>query len=123
MALFRCSGGNGGGNTLTAQYKIVISGASTCTITDLKTGKSQAISHAAAQSTTYTFGNLKIKYATNAWYWDIVDANGLYLAYCTANGDHLAIYTKEWQNSYTNTGTFYFRDSIARAGIEMIIPS
>ena len=115
----------GGGNNktateLTAQYSVRISGSSTCTVTNLKTGESKSIGHDTAATSPLIFGNMKITYNNSGgYYWIITDINGLYLAYRTSSSSTIT-YTARWQNSYTNTGTFYFCDSIP---VFMTIPS
>lgn len=124
MTLFRCFNGNVGGVKLTAQYKVVISGASKADITILATGQTTTIQHRDASSQTFTVGGLKVRYQnSDPFYWVFTDANGLYLAWRKADSEEVG-FTKEWDNTYNNTGTFYFCDSIKQLPqTTMTIPS
>lgn len=124
MALFRCFNGNGGGYKAAAQYKVVISGASQADITILTTGQTTTIQHRDASSRTFTVGGLKIRYQnSDPFYWVFTDANGAYLAWRTESNETVT-FVKEWDNTFTNTGTFYFCDSIEQPAQPTItIPS
>ena len=111
-AILSLWGGSKKETELTAQYKVVISGQSTCTITNLKTGEVKSIGHATAASSPQIFGNMKITYNNSGgYYWILTDINGLYLAYRTSSLNTVT-YTTRWTDSYTVTGTWYFCDSI-----------
>lgn len=121
MPFYRC-GGSKKETELTAQYKVVISGQSTCTITNLKTGETKSIGHATAASSPLIFGNMKIAYNNSGgYYWIFTDINGLYLAYRTSSSNAIT-YTARWTNSYVNTGTWYWCDSVSGFIMTMTIP-
>lgn len=113
-----------GGIKLTAQYKVVISGTSQADITILATGQTTTIQYRDASSQTFTVGGLKIRYQNSSpFYWVFTDVNGAYLAWRTESNETVT-FVKEWDNTFTNTGTFYFCDSIEQPAQPTItIPS
>ena len=114
----------GGGIKLTAQYKVVISAGSHADITILTTGQNTRIQYTDAASRTFAVGGLKIRYQnSDPFYWVFTDANGAYLAWRTESNETVT-FVKEWDNTFTNTGTFYFCDSIEQPAQPTItIPS
>ena len=114
-------GGSKNETELTAQYKVVISGQSTCTITNLKTGEVTSIDYYTAATSPQIFGNMKIAYNNSGgYYWILTDINGLYLAYRQSSVNSVS-HTAQWMHVHTITGTWYFCDSITLTSIPVLM--